>query len=935
MLLTCHRVFANTYLHSNWVAKKADEVALTGNEISTASYDASTWMEAIVPGTVLTMLVANGIYPDPYYGMNNQDIPDIYNAGIDFYTYWFRTTFELSDSLQDKKIWLNFRGINYTAEIYLNGETINSGYKGMFLRQNFDVTSVVDFSNPNYLAVKITPPDHPGSPDGSNGGDGVIGRDVTMQYTIGWDWVRPVRDRNAGIWDHVSIYNTGPVILMNPSVVTDLPLPDTGYADLTISVQVRNSESTQQSGKVIAEIDDISFEQPVQLNPNETKEIVLNTSNFSQLHIQQPRLWWPNGYGEQALYDLKLTFRMDDETISDTSSLRFGIREFSYEYDPELVVKVNDQKIFCTGGNWVSTDAMLRFSEQRYDDEIRLHKEANLTMIRVWGGGITERPEFYDACDKYGILVMQDFWMTGDCNGRYGGSPSYPDDHALFLECAEDAIKMLQNHPSLCIWTGGNEVVPPSDINSALDSLISNLDGTRIYIPSSDDFGLHGHGPYEYKQPEFYFDTTSHGFTTEIGTYAFPPVESMRDMMDESDLWPINLDAWEYHFFSFRGSYSEFNTDVYSYGTPQSIDDHCFQAQLVNYCTHKAMFEAWNKKMWDDCSGILCWKSQGCWPCLIWQFYDWYLEPHAGYYGIKSASEPLHIQMNLDDYSVYIINHNLHSFNQLKAVARVYYVDGQLVESLTDSLSQIQINANTIEPCFNIPFTDDSTFYFIKLQLKDAADNVLSENFYWRGNRNQLEQLPDVDLDITTIEESEDENGNYKLTYSIENPSAFPAFFIRLKIFKELANERVLPVFYSDNYFTILPNEAKEISLEFAQDKLTGELPVLMVEGYNVISKTVGLITQPDTSAAQKVLTAYPNPFNNLLSINFTVNTRAITHLKIYNILGQELVDILDQELDPGPYQRSWNAEGASSGVYIVKLAVDDKIHTSKVILIK
>ena len=419
-------------------------------------------------------------------------------------------------------------------------------------------------------------------------------------------------------------------------------------------------------------------------------------------------------------------------------------------------------------------------------------------------------------------------------------------------------------------------------------------------------------------QPEFYFGSTSHGFTTEIGTYAFPPVESMRDMMDERDLWPMNLDAWEYHFFSFRGNYSEFNTDVYSYGTPQGIDDYSFQAQLVNYCTHKAMFEAWNKKMWDDCSGILCWKSQGCWPCLIWQFYDWYLEPHAGYYGIKSACEPLHIQMNLDDYSVYIINHNLYSFNQLKAVARVYYVDGQLVDALTDSLSQIQINANTIDSFFNIPLTDDSTFYFIKLQLKDAPDNILSENFYWKGNRNHLELLPDVDIDITTIEESEDEDGNYKLTYSIENPSDFPAFFIRLKVIKELANERVLPVFYSDNYFTILPDESKEISLEFSQDKLTGELPVLTVEGHNVSSDTVELITSPDTTDAQEALTAYPNPFNNSLNINFTVSTGGMTRLTIYNVLGQVVDDILNQELEPGPYGRSWNAAGVSSGVYIV-----------------
>ncbi len=929
------RVLANTYLHSGWVAKKADEISESGEILSTSEYTPSGWINAIVPGTVLTTLIENGDYPDPYFGVNNRDMPDAYSEGIDFYTYWFRIEFTIPSDYADKRIWLHLRGINYTAEVYLNGTTVDSGYKGMFIRKAFDVTSAIDYTGTNYLAVKITPPDNPGREDGSNGGDGVIAKDITMQYTIGWDWVNAVRDRNAGIWDDVYIRESGPVIIQNPYIVTDLNLPDLSSAKLTISVDLMNASNDSQSGVLKGEIGNITFEQPVDLAGDETKEVIFEPSSFSQLNISNPRLWWPNGYGEQEIYNLNLSFETADGSVSDTAFVRFGIREFSYDYDPELVVKVNNEKIFCKGGNWVSTDAMLRFSRKRIYNEIRLHKEMNLTMIRVWGGGITERPDFYNACDEYGILVMQDFWITGDCNGRYGGSSLYPDDHELFIESAEDAIKFVRNHPSLCVWCGGNEVEPPSDINNALqDTLIPELDGTRLYVRASDMDGLHGHGPYDYQGTDYY--SLSNGFTTELGTYSVPPVESMREMMNTDDLWPQNWDVWNYHN-TFHG-FDSYNQDIDEYGAASGIEDYCLKAQLVNYCSHRAMFESWNHKLWDDCSGVLSWKSQNCWPSLIWQFYDWYLEPNAGYFGIKSACEPLHIQMSLEDWSVYIINNRLTAMNNLKAEAWVYNLDGTEVLMLHQLDDNIDAPANTYTECYTISFSEASDLHFVKLQLRDSNDQILSENFYWKGVLSEVNNLPSVDLNTSASKEIHDDSSCF-INTSVENQSDGIAFFIRLKVLQNQSGKRVLPSFYEDNYFSLLPGEKKETTIEFAQQDLNGEDPMVLIEGYNIVPEEIPI---NDTRIIAKKLTYTlvkiimdSNPNSLCKRIEFEIPRTSYVQFCVYNARGSLVKTLVNKKIDAGNYTLLWNGKEQSSGIYLFIFRIGKSVFYRKSVVVK
>ena len=411
-------------LDNGWKCINIKEVSSHGNEISKPSFSTDSWLPATVPGTVLTTLLDNKKVPDPFYGMNNELIPDIYDTGNEYYTYWFINDFKEDYPSQDKQVWLHFRGINYSCEVFLNGEKLNSStHKGMFLRQSYNITEQMARNGENRIAIIVYPPDPPGNPNGGQGGDGVIGKHVAHQYVAGWDWIQPVRDRNTGIWDKVTIEKTRLINIKNPHVVTRVPgVRDPGKiyqeeAVIRVSAELENLSGVNVSGVLSYTLDGQSINVDVTLPANASIEV-----QFPDFAFKNPKLWWPNGYGPQYLYDMKLEFHDSDENLSDFEELKVGIREMSDIWNPVTRSKeilVNGQKIFIKGGNWIISDAMLRFSVERYDTEVRFHRDMNLNLIRIWGGAITERPEFYNACDKYGILVWQDFWMSGDCNGRW------------------------------------------------------------------------------------------------------------------------------------------------------------------------------------------------------------------------------------------------------------------------------------------------------------------------------------------------------------------------------------------------------------------------------------------------------------------------------------------------------------------------------------
>ncbi|HEY0274266.1 MAG TPA: glycosyl hydrolase, partial [Chitinophaga sp.] len=464
LLLTGLPLFArqNTYeLNSGWVCKAQEGVKAAGEAISTASYPLQGWMPATVPGTVLTTLLNNKQVPDPFYGMNNQQIPDIYYTGRAHYTYWFVKDFTETVPAADGQVWLHFRGVNDGCDIFLNGHRLNAvTHFGAYLRQTYNITPFLDGKGHNRLAVIVYPAPVVGNPNGGQGGDGTIARNVGPQYTAGWDWIQPMRDRNTGIWDKVTIEKTGAVRIKDPQVVTKVPgrrWPGQPQdpAFIAVSANLENATGKRISGVLRYTLEGNTLTRAVTLPPRSSVPVQL-----PELTLQHPRLWWPAGYGEQPLYDGKLSFAANGHT-DDEVHVTTGVREIQTSWNAHTgsrEIAVNGQKIFIKGGDWITSDAMFRFSKERYDAEVRFHRDMNLNLIRIWGGSLTERPEFFEACDKYGLLVFQDFWMSGDCNGRWVDPMKkedqwtrrqYPDDHRLFINSVADQVKMLRNYASL------------------------------------------------------------------------------------------------------------------------------------------------------------------------------------------------------------------------------------------------------------------------------------------------------------------------------------------------------------------------------------------------------------------------------------------------------------------------------------------------------
>jgi len=846
---------AKLLLHDNWKAKRAIDITADGTEITGADFKPEGWIEAVVPGTILTTLLHNNQIPDPFYGMNNNLIPDVYNTGRDYYTYWFFNEFETPEIKDGQEVWLNFRGINYFADIFLNGKRVNSKtHQGMYFREKYLITPYLKKGKSNKLAVWVAPPDPVGNAYAGQGGDGTIGRNITMQCTAGWDWICPIRDRNTGIWDQVSVEITGAVDIKNPFVETRVPgirFPGKKQAPSFVrpSVDLKNASSQIVQGTLRIELENSESYLKVVINPSEEK-----TLRFPEIKIENPQLWWPNGMGEQPLYHMKIDFITQGGTIMDSELVSFGIRETGNYFDDKIkaqVFTVNGQKVFIKGGNWIASDALLRLSKERYDAEVRFHAEMNMNMIRVWGGGLTERPEFYDACDKYGILVWQDLWVSGDCNGEWldplkkdsqARRKAYPDNHDLFIESAIDQIRMLRNHPSLYLWCGGNETLPPADILKALkENIFPHFDPARFFLEMStssklmtNSIGGVGDGPYGIREPEMIFTERSFPFNPETGSIGIPNYDGLRKIIPEDEMVPPqsprSVKSWAYHKYLPLLDFPD------RYGKVKDIHDFCFKAQMVSYEQYRALQEGFNYKMWDWYSGMLVWKNQNPWTALRGFFYDYFLDYTGGYFGYKHGATPVHIQLNLNDSLVCVVNQTSFKIDSINAMIRLYDLHGKLISEKKDPVT---LEAQNVLLLNKIVLPEDNNeVFFLRLQLI-GRDKVLDENLYWLSNKpRSYEKLNDLGKVAVKTVIKKSKEGHAIVV--ISNPNNETAFFIRLKIMKT-DKELLLPSFFTDNYFTLLPGDEKQVEVDYNSDKSTdirNDLK-LVIEGWNILQEEI------------------------------------------------------------------------------------------------
>ena len=849
-------------LNTGWKCFPIGKVKEGGEKLSLPGHATRGWLEATVPGTVLTTLVNNHLEPDPFYGLNNEKIPDIYTTGREFYTYWFVKDIGEPAPVAGRQVWLHFRGVNYGCEVWLNGHRLNATtHYGMYLRQTYNITAFLSPKGLNRLAVLVYPPDPVGNPNDGQGGDGTIARNVTHQYVAGWDWIQPVRDCNTGIWDKVTIERTGAVNIRDPRIITEVPgirwpdAPVQSPAILHLSAVLENTASASVSGTLKYELEGQTIALPVTIAAGATIEVRLPD------HIlANPRLWWPNGYGSQYLYHTTLLFAEGAGAVTegagaidDKEMLDFGVRQITTSWNAvtgSREAAVNGQKIFIKGGNWIVSDEMLRFSPGRYDAEVRFHRDMNLNLIRVWGGALTERPEFYQACDKYGILVFQDFWNSGDCNGRWQDPKKkegqwtrrkYPDDHALFLASVADQVKMLRNHPSLAFWCGGNEITPPEDIFTAMkDSILPALDGTRYFFDYSNSdsmsfntLGGNGDGPYGIQPVHTFWAKRTFPFNSEVGSVGVGDYESLERFLPAANLvapaYPGALDSiWTYH------KYIGYDSSIYAYGPVKDLKDFGEKAQLVNYDQYRALMEGFSAHMWDWYTGVIIWKTQNPWTALRGQMYDYYLDPNACLYGLHCGSEPLHVMYDPVEGMVMIVNNTFRTHRDLMLQIRTFDMAGK-DRLLTQVFSEI--GPTTVKKYVPLKSVIDGLRkkegVFLSLRLLDVDQHIVSENFYWlpdsAGNYTGLQGMarsrPEVEARLA---------GKGIISVTLRNPAGHPvAFFNRVSLVDPVTHRRLLPVFYSDNYISVAPGESRTITLDYIPSA-DAAAPLVSVRGWNV-----------------------------------------------------------------------------------------------------
>jgi beta-galactosidase/beta-glucuronidase len=893
---------------TNFDLQSSAQIAARGEELSTTNYHSPVyWFPVKVPSTVLTGLVANHIYPDPYQGLNNMLIPDASDQfnqenNLEQYSflpndpnpwkkpYWYRTTFKVPAGDKGRHFQLIFKGINYRAAVWVNGKQIadSTQMAGMFADYNLDVTKAIIAGGDNALAVKIYPLDYAGYPSKEqlqalgpfyeNGGPtGDIGKNVTMLCSVGWDWIPPVRDRNMGIWQPVYLRTTGAVTISHPKLVTALDLPDTSVAKLALNLTLANHTDATQKGTLTISIKPdnfvglpVQFMQKVSVTANGTSQVDLNSNSVSQLLIHQPHLWWPNGYGRANLYRIRLQYA-GGAGISDDTSFVFGIRTVSSQ--GAMVGKfvrrdffVNGKKVHLNGGAWVP-DMMVNRDSARYDYEMHLCRNANVNLVRIWGGGVTPPDAFWNAADKYGEMVWSDFWVTGDTQGEFKGSPDWPLESNVFIKNVVSTIYRVRNHPCLLVWTGGNEGHARKELYDAMRDNVIGLDGTRPFIPSSSGFaklpsgwkgsypddmtsGVYSGGPYQWEDPKVYYKKADVGadwvFKDETGIPSQPPyntlVKTIPDLVWDTKLpFPLN-NSWGYHdACTGAARYDLYIKEmVKRYGQPSIMQDYSEKMQLMNWVGYQGIFEAAGHRL-NETGGVMLWKLNSALPSVVWQIYDWYLEPNAGYYALQNAVEPLHIQFNQDDSTVVVVNRMYHATGLLRAKAEIYDIDGKLVKSF--SVGHLGLgepgNLNAIPLKSFLAGTKGISF--VVLNLTNAAGKVVSHNVYWLAPGNDLTGLNAMKQTQVRVKVLKTEKGasEDKWTLQFTNNTNKIAFFIRPQLMKN--GEEIMPSYWTGNYFTLAPGEINIVSVSAPKAKLGGAQPSILVEGWNIEKQEVVL----------------------------------------------------------------------------------------------
>ena len=822
-------------LTAGWQLQDVAKVPQTGAQVASPHFKTKKWYAATVPGTVLTSLVNDRVYPEPLYGENNR--PETIPDSLCRTSYWYRTEVKIPKEFAGKKIWLNFDGINYSSTIWVNGTQVGTT-RGAFIRGKFDISANVKPGKKTVIAVLVAPQPHPGEPHehtlrggmGPNGGITAIDG-PTFLSTIGWDWLPAIRDRDTGIWQKVYLSATGPVLVKDPLVTTDLPLPRIDSSDVGVQAAVENVTDQPQKGVLKGTIENIAFEQPVEVAAHSSQKVSFDAKTTPALHIEHPRLWWPNGYGAQNLYTLHLSFEQNG-AASDSQDVSFGVRKITYSVpDSEnLTISVNGARVFIRGGNWGLDEGLKRIPRPRLDAEIHMHQVAHLNLIRNWVGQSTGE-DFYELCDKYGILIWDEFFQPNPSDG-----PD-PTDLDTYMTNVRDKILHFRNHPAIAVWCARNEGFPPKEIDDRLRVLMAELEPTRRYQPSSTSgAGVRSHGPYYWRTPREFYTITDDFFKTETGSMSVPTLESIHGMMPKKD-WEMITDDWAEHDFTKGAQRGDIYPSILAsrYGKIANLADFVRKAQLMNYEAFRAMYEGRNAQLFHPTTAIITWMSHPAQPSFVWQLYHHDMEPNASLFAVLSAGEMVHIQFNESNGELQVINNLPDAFQGGTAHVTIYNLNGSVAY---EHDSPVTASAATAVSLGAVQFPSVlSSVHFIKADLRDAAGKLVSTNFYWRAAPEHQDDLTDLNkLAPVTLETQiarKDDDGKCQITVTLKNASSNIALMTHVQLRQKKSGDRVLPVFYDGNYISLVPNEQRTITMEADESALNGEDALVMVDGWN------------------------------------------------------------------------------------------------------
>ena len=859
-------------LRQGWALQSSAKLTATGEAISSASFKASDWVRADVPTTVVAAQVKSGLLPDPFYAMNLRQYPGVsYPIGFNFSnipmppdspyacSWWFRKEFTLPHEYAGKIVWLNFRGINYRANIFFNGKQIANSNEvaGAWRTYEFNVTSAVK-QGPNVIAVQVWAPTE---------------NSLAINFV---DWNPAPPDKNMGLWREVYLTSSGPVAVRYPAVMSKVDSPGNDAAHLTVAALLKNATNHAVKGTLKGRIEKMEFAQTVELAAGESRDVTFSPERYPQLNLSHPHLWWPAQMGTPDVYDLKLSFESDGK-VSDEARTRFGIREITSEVAEQapnrykLLFKVNGKNILIRGGGW-TMDMMLRENSQRLADQFRYVRDMGLNTIRLEGQ--IESEEFFAMADQQGILVMAG-WCCCDFWEHWG---SWEDeDFEIAKSSLRDQMYRLRSHPSLVMWLNGSDNPPPPDVEEMYLKIEADLRWPNPVVSSATakpstvtgESGVKMSGPYEYVAPSYwtadpYLRTDqnlcnpggcggAYGFNTETSMGpAVPPIETIERMLPKEHLWPVD-EYWNFHAGGGKFKNLHVFTDALNarYGNAASAEDFTYKSQLMTYEGVRAMYEAYSRNKYTS-TGVIQWLLNNAWPSMIWHLYDYYLRPGGGYFGAKKAMQALDPVYGYDDHSVWLVSSQYVDAKGLKLEARVFNLDGTQKFSKDASLDAA---ADSTAKIFELPQIEGlSPAYFLDLRITDGGGKLVGSNFYWLSTKPEtldwsksnwymtptasyadytsLAQLPKVKLNVSSRSGNDGKVAETRVT--LENPSKSLAFFVRLKIDKGQGGEEILPVVWEDNYISLLPGEKREITATYLTRNLGEATPEVKISGWNV-----------------------------------------------------------------------------------------------------